>query len=220
MRTGSRRVVDKNRRNLGGRPLYHHVIAALLATCTIDEVVIDTNDELILAEAARVFPQVRLIRRPPELAIDEVQMNEVLLNLVPQVEADLYLQTHSTSPLVKAQTFDCAVRALVESRPEHDSLFGVTPIYKRYWRADGTPLNHDPSRLIRTQDLLPIMEENSSMYLFDRTALEAGRNRIGERPLLFPMDPAEAWEVDDELDLRIVEALYQARVRSSDAMEP
>jgi CMP-N-acetylneuraminic acid synthetase len=220
MRTGSRRVVDKNRRTVGDRPLYHHVIEALLAASTIDEVVIDTNDELILAEAARVFPQVRLLRRPAELAIDGVQLNDVLMNLVPQVEADLYLQTHSTNPLVLAQTFDRAVRTLAEARPEHDSLFGVTPRYKRFWMANGTPLNHNPAQLIRTQDLSPIMEENSCLYLFDRTTLEAGRNRIGKRPLLFQVDPAEAWDIDDELDVAIVEALYRRPRRANPISTP
>ena len=117
MRTGSKRVIDKNRRMVGGRPLYHHVVEALLDAAAIDEVVIDTDDEAILAEAAEVFPQVRVLRRPPELTTDDVQMNDVLLNLVPQVPADLYLQSHSTNPLVRAETFDRAVRTLVESLP-------------------------------------------------------------------------------------------------------
>ena len=75
-------------------------------------------------------------------------------------------------------------------------------------------MNHDPSQLIRTQDLSPLLEENSCIYVFERQTLETRRNRIGERPLLFPMDPTEAWDIDEEVDLMVVEELYRARVRT------
>jgi CMP-N-acetylneuraminic acid synthetase len=58
------------------------------------------------------------------------------------------------------------------------------------------------------------MEENSCMYLFTRDTLVARGNRIGERPILKPIGAEEAWDIDDELDWLVVEALYGQRVAS------
>jgi CMP-N-acetylneuraminic acid synthetase len=37
--------------------------------------------------------------------------------------------------------------------------------------------------------------------LFTRQTLEQRRNRLGERPYLFEIPAAEAWDIDEELDL-------------------
>jgi len=55
------------------------------------------------------------------------------------------------------------------------------------------------------------MEENSCLYVFDGATLRRHGNRIGERPLLYPLDAHEAWDIDDELDWVVVEALYSQR---------
>ena len=65
----------------------------------------------------------------------------------------------------------------------------MTPLQTRLWTVDGRPLNHDPRVLLRTQDLEPVYEENSCLYLFDAATLLRTGNRIGERPLLFAIDP-------------------------------
>ena len=210
MRHSSERVRGKNYRPLGGRPLFHHIVGSLLACSEIAEVVIDTDSELIKEDAAASFPAVRVIDRPRELLGGEVPMTAVLAHDISVVEADLYLQTHSTNPLLKQSTISAAIRTFLEHRDEHDSLFTVTPLQVRLWTPGGAAINHDPDVLLRTQDLEPVMEENSCMYLFDRPTLERTGRRIGERPLLFPLDREEAWDIDEEADWRIVEALYAA----------
>lgn len=211
MRHSSSRVLGKNYRPLAGKPLYRHVVESLLAANRVTEVVIDTDSDLLWEDAASHFPGVRLLERPPHLADEMVSMNDVLLNTVKHVEADIYLQTHSTNPLLRPSSIDAAIDAFVEGRPEHDSLFTVTPVHKRFWTSDGKPVNHDPDRLLRTQDLPPIMEENSCLYIFEREVLEARRNRLGARPLLFPLDAEEAFDIDEELDLLVVGGIVSKR---------
>lgn len=208
MRHESERVKGKNYRPLGGRPLYHHIVSSLIACPQIDEVVIDTDSPLIAAEAASVFPDVRVLPRPEHLLGGDVPMNDVLLHDIEQVDADLYVQTHSTNPLLSARRIEQALDAFLQARDVYDSLFTVTPLYKRLWTPDGEAINHDPMVLLRTQDLSPVMEENSCLYIFDAATLRERGNRIGERPLLYPLDPHEAWDIDDELDWLIVETLH------------
>jgi len=68
-------------------------------------------------------------------------------------------------------------------------------------------LNHDPALLLRTQDLSPVFEENSCLYVFTRHTLETRRNRLGERPQMFEIDRLEAWDIDDETDFAVAELL-------------
>jgi CMP-N-acetylneuraminic acid synthetase len=211
MRHYSQRVPGKNYRPFAGKPLYHHILGSLRACSRIAEIVIDTDSPVIIEGVAEHFPEVTALDRPKHLRGGAVPMNEVLLHDVTQVEADFYLQTHSTNPLLRPDTIARAIDEFLEQYPTYDTLFSVTRVQTRLWDALARPINHNPGILLRTQDLPPIYEENSSLYIFTRETLELARNRIGRRPLLFEIGRMEAWDIDDELDFRIAEFLYLER---------
>jgi CMP-N-acetylneuraminic acid synthetase len=209
MRHNSQRVPGKNYRLLAGRPLFHHILQTLLNCPEFAEVVVDTDSQPVMEGLRQHFPDVRLLERPEHLRADKVPMNEILAYDTSQVEADFYLQTHSTNPLLRSQTVSRAVQALVEGYPAYDSLFSVTRLQTRLWDQLGRAINHNPAILLQTQDLPPVYEENSCLYLFSRQTLLARRNRLGERPLMFEIDAAEAWDIDEELDFAITEFLMK-----------
>lgn len=217
IRHDSERLEGKNYRPLSGIPLYHHIVLSLLSCKEIDEVVIDTDSPLILEEAARKFPDVRLLERPESLCDGRVPMNEVLVHDVSQVDADFYLQTHCTNPLLKAETISRAISAFLESYPRCDSLFGVTRIQKFLWDSVGRPINHNPTMLMRTQDLPAVFEENSNLYLFTAESLLSRRHRLGIRPQMFEIDPIEAWDIDTGLDFEIAEFLLNRRLEGKES---
>jgi CMP-N-acetylneuraminic acid synthetase len=206
MRHESERVPGKNFRPLGGIPLYHHIVRSLLASARVARTVIDTDSDVIKSDAAEAFPDVQVIDRPPELRGSMVPMNSVLLKDVRRVDADLYLQTHSTNPFLRSASINDAIDRLTGDG-NADSLFSVTRLQTRLWSKDGIPINHDRDRLIRTQDLEPVYEENSCLYLFSRESLERAGNRIGARPILYELPADEAWDIDDESDFRVAEAM-------------
>jgi CMP-N-acetylneuraminic acid synthetase len=155
----------------------------------------------------RNFPQVQIISRLEHLRADDVSMNEILIYDTDQIPADFYLQTHSTNPLLKAQTISHAIKLLITNYPTYDSLFSVTRLQTRLYDRHGKAINHNPAELIQTQDLPPVFEENSCLYIFNRENLVAKRHRISDRPLMFEIDAAEAWDIDEELDFAICDFL-------------
>ena len=207
MRHDSKRVPGKNYRPMCGKPLYAHIIETLLSVETISQVVVDTDSPPVIEGLARDYPRVKVLLRPEELCADTTPTNEILIHDTAHVPADLYLQTHSTNPLLKAETIRRAIEQLRQSYPEYDSLFGVTRLQTRLWDELGRAVNHNPSVLLRTQDLPPIYEENSCLYLFTRDTLLSRRNRLGERPMMFEIDAREATDIDVELDFVIAETL-------------
>ena len=202
-------------RPFAGRPLYRHILETLMRAEAVDAVVIDTDDTKLAAEIHRDFSTVRLLQRPEELAGDMASAHEIVRNSVTQIEGSHFLQTHATNPLVRPETIDRAVQAYFDARPGHDSLFSVTPIFKRFYTRAGAAINHDPRGIVRTQDLDPLLEENSCLYVFDRDTILRRRMRIGERPLPFEMPPEESMDIDEELDLVIGEAIHGARAAMS-----
>lgn len=209
MRHHSQRVPRKNFRPLVGKPLYQHILSTLQAVPEINAILVDTDSEIIREGISSLFPKVLTIVRPEHLRADHIPMNEILAYDITQIEADLYLQTHSTNPLLSSTTISRAIQTLLENQPAYDSLFSVTRIRTRLWDQLGRAINHNPSVLLQTQDLPPIYEENSCIYIFNKQTLLTRRNRLGERPLMFEIAASEAWDIDEEIDFFITEHLMQ-----------
>jgi CMP-N-acetylneuraminic acid synthetase len=206
MRHRSERVPGKNYRPFNGRPLFHHIVSTLLSVDRITEVVIDTDSPTITEQAAEVFPTVRVIGRPAHLLGGDVPMTAVLQHDASLFPSAWYLQTHSTNPLLQRSTIDNALDRMEESLGSRDSLFSVTRWQTRLYDAEGRPINHDPNVLLRTQDLPPVFEENSNLYVFTAAQIAAGR-RIGDAAILFEIDPLEAMDIDNEHDFVLAEML-------------
>ncbi|WP_291728290.1 cytidylyltransferase domain-containing protein [Bernardetia sp.] len=209
MRHHSERVPQKNYRTFVDKPLYHHIITTLLNCELISQVVIDTDSEFILEDAQKYFPNVLLLNRPAHLRKGEIPMNDVLINTINQVEADFYLQTHSTNPVLSTKSIQQAIKLFLDNYPMYDSLFSVTQLQTRLYNQLGLAINHNPAILLRTQDLPPIFEENSCLYIFTKKILEENHNRIGKRPYLFSLPKHEAVDIDEEIDFKIAEFLFK-----------
>ena len=214
MRHHSQRVPGKNYRVLAGKPLFHHIIETLLAVPEIAQILVDTDSEPVMDSLRQYFPQVKIIDRPKHLRADDVPMNDILIHDTAQAQADFYLQTHSTNPLLKPETVSRAIQALLTNYPHYDSLFSVTRLQTRLYFQDGRAINHDPRVLIQTQDLPPVYEENSCLYIFTRENLLKHHHRIGETPMMFEIDADEAWDIDEELDFAITDFLLRRNSHS------
>lgn len=211
MRHHSQRVPGKNYRLLAGKPLFHYIIETLLEVPEIEKLVVDTDSEPIIDGLRKHFSNVIILERPENLRADETPTNDVLLHDTAQVKADFYLQTHSTNPLLRPKTISKAIVRFLAHYPEKDSLFSVTRWQTRLYDQHGVAINHDPTGLLQTQELPPVYEENSCLYLFTRQNLLEKNHRIGENPILFEIDPDEAWDIDEELDFEITEFLIRRK---------
>ncbi|MDB5348577.1 MAG: acylneuraminate cytidylyltransferase family protein [Schlesneria sp.] len=201
MKAHSARVSGKNFRSFAGKPLFRWILDALLEVEAVRQIVINTDAREILASHGLTDSDRVLIRdRKPNICGDFVSMNLVLKDDIENVRADAYLMTHTTNPLLSAVTIRTAIEQYQAGllAEKFDSLFSVNRFQTRFYRADGSPVNHDPQNLIRTQDLEPWFEENSNLYLFSRTSFERTQARIGGKPLLFTTPSCESADIDDQ----------------------
>lgn len=214
MKGNSVRVPRKNLRTFCGRPLYHWIVLALAGARHVARTVVETDSDEIAGDVRAHFPDIEVLRRPAHLCGDDVAMNLVIENAMAQLPGEVFLQTHSTNPLLTAATIDAAIEAFAAPGP-HDSLFAVNVWRTRFFWEDGRPVNHNPDELLPTQNLPALLEENSNIYLFTRSGFPKRRHRIGTNPLLFRMEFTEAVDIDEIVHFEMAEALMERRLRAA-----
>jgi len=87
-----------------------------------------------------------------------------------------------------------------------DSAFCAVKLQDYLWQ-DGEPLNFDATNIPRTQDLKPLYQETSGVYVFTKKVFEKYKRRIGKRPFIKEVSFKEAIDIDNPEDFEMAEAL-------------
>ena len=217
MKANSERVKGKNFKDFCGKPLFRWVLDTLLSVPEISNVVINTDAREILKTHGLESSERVLIRdRPSKIRGDLVSMNEVIKDDISNTDADIFLMTHTTNPLLSKKSIESALDFFQKavSAGQHDSLFTVNRVQDRFYTADAKPINHDPNNLIRTQDLEPWFQENSNLYLFTKKSFGETGARIGKTPTMLVTEPFESTDIDTPDDWSFAEAVvsyYRAK---------
>jgi CMP-N-acetylneuraminic acid synthetase len=211
MKGHSERVPNKNLKMFNGKPLFHVIVDKLLTSKYINKIIINTDSDLIADSATNTYKNfIYIHKRIREIQGDFVSMNKIIEFDIKNSNSDIYIQTHSTSPLISIKSLDLAIEKMIDKSIEFDSIFSVTKIQARFYDKNGSPFNHNSKELIRTQDLEPLFEENSNFYIFTKKSFENAKNkRIGLNPLMFEIDKMEAVDIDEPSDFIIAEALHK-----------
>ena len=213
MKAVSERVKGKNFRDFCGKPLFRWILETLQEVDEIDQIVINTDARDILAKNGLTDTERVMIRdRKPEICGNLISMNLVLADDVANVDADFYLMTHTTNPMMSAGTIRKALAAFQEAHAAGtaDSLFTVDKVQTRFYRGDCSPVNHDPDDLIPTQDLEPWFEENSNLYIFTKDSFAKTNARIGKKPMMYESPFFESIDIDtpEDWDFAVVASRY------------
>lgn len=204
----SERIPDKNFKCINGVPLHDILVAKFKESDFINKIYINTDSQRI-KDYYFNDNKVVIIDRQREVIGDFISMNKIIATSLPFITEDVVLQTHATNPLVRIETFESAIKKyFIIKTKKYDSLFSVNVYYKRFFKKDYTPINHDPKILLRTQDLEPLLVENSCIYIFSKESFRESGMRIGIKPFLFEMNEYEAIDIDWPEDMDIVKKLY------------
>ena len=208
MKGNSERVVNKNLKDFCGKPLYHSIVSSLVVCDYIHKIVINTDSDKIKEDVSKFFPEIIIIDRPSEIQGDYVSMNKIIHYDLSIIDGEHFIQTHSTNPLLSSRTIDKAIKCYFDQIDSYDSLFTVTRLQTRLYDEHKKPVNHNPKTLERTQDLEPLFEENSNLYIFSKSSFyKAGSERIGLNSTFFETEKIESIDIDTNEDFFIAESL-------------
>ena len=214
----SSRVPGKNYRDFNGKPLFMIILNTLLKVKQLDDIIIDTNSDLVkklVKENYSDDKKIRVYDRPEHLWDGDIPMNRVLENVITdlKLDHDFFFQTHTTNPLLKPETIIKSIEIFFKKFEEgYDSLFSVKKWQTRLYKLvenEVVALNHNPNELLPTQDLEPLYEENSCIYIFNKENLLKKQHRIGYKPFMFVMDDIESSDIDIETDFVIAENIHK-----------
>ena len=203
IRLNSKRVVGKNLKLLGDKPLLQYILETLTNAASIDEVYVYCSQEEIIP----LLPQgVKFLKRNESLDRDETLGQEIYDAFTKEIDADVYVLAHTTSPFIKVETIDNAVRQVTEGN--HDSAFSAQKVQTFTWYK-GQPLNYDLKEIPRTQTIEPVYFETSAFYIFRKEIWTIEHQRIGRNPYIAIVNPIEGIDIDNPEDFEFAEQVLQ-----------
>ncbi|MCR5739240.1 MAG: acylneuraminate cytidylyltransferase family protein [Lachnospiraceae bacterium] len=204
IKLGSKRVPGKNIKPFfDGTPLMSFIQKACLDAGNIDEVYIYCSDDAVIPY---VIPGVKYLKRPEYLDGDNINANDFIREFMNSVDADIYVNAHTTSPFARPETLEELVDKVAGG--EYDSAFCAEPIRTFMWE-NGKPINFDPDHFPRTQDLPLIYGETSIAYVFTKQSFIKHNRRLGSRPYIKEVGKIEAMDIDYPEDFEIADAIYK-----------
>lgn len=204
IKLNSQRLPYKNILPIGGHPLCWHVVNTLLSVDTIDEVYVYCSDEAV----TQYLPEKAIFKkRDKKLDGDNVKGFEIYRSFISEVEADVYVLAHTTSPFIKADSVKNALSHILSG--EADSAFSAEKIQTFAWYQE-RPINYDINDVPRTQDMEPIWVETSAFYMFRKEIFTVHNRRIGFKPYIQEVSGLEAVDIDEKKDYEMAVKLLGA----------
>ena len=197
------RTPGKNTKELSdGTPLIHLIQKTLLKTNEVDEIYVYCSNPEI---KNYIIPGVNYISRDPKYDTPEADVIDMMKAFSKIVDADIYVQAHATTPFLKSESINKAVKAIKDEG--YDSAFAVTVLQDFIW-SDNKPLNYTLENIPRTQDMIPWYKETTGLYIYRKNVIQELSRRIGNQPFLLEVSEIESLDIDTPLDFEIVDAVY------------
>jgi CMP-N-acetylneuraminic acid synthetase len=189
-----------------GTPLMHFIQRVCLTAKSVDDTFVYCSDERI---KEYVLPGVYFLKRPEYLDGNDICGNEIIREFIKDIDADIYLETHATAPFTSPESFNICVNKVTSG--EYDSAFLATKLLNFLWR-DNKPMNFDPAKFPRTQDLPVIWRECAGAYVFTKETFKRYGRRVGERPYIHEIGAIEAVDIDYPEDFEIANLIYKEMI--------
>lgn len=204
IKLNSQRLPHKNILPIAGHPLCWHLCNTLLKVEGIDEVYVYCSDPAVqeYIPSGTIFKQ-----REKWLDGDTVKGFDIYRSFINEVDADVYVLAHTTSPFIKQASVETALNHVLSG--ENDSAFSAERIQTFAWY-QGKPINYDLNNVPRTQDMEPIWVETSAFFIFKKKIFTVHNRRIGFNPYIQEVSGIEAVDIDEKKDFDLACKLAEA----------
>ena len=209
IKRNSQRIPNKNFLEINSKPLFFWIIDSLLNSEFVDEIVINYDDDYTLQEVSKYFDSIKFCKRPDELLGDDISMNKIIASSLEECTNQSIIQVHTTSPLLKTNTIDKAIKLHLDKKRD---IFSVNKLYERFYDKDLRPINHDINTLVQTQDLEPLYVENSALYIFTKENFRQNNNRINDKSDIFEVIFPENIDIDNFEDFELARIFLEKNI--------
>ena len=197
----SERVPSKNIKELDGVPLVNYVVRTLNKVSCLEQTIIYASEPRICDYIEDDLNYI-FLKRPNYLDTQQANIQDILIEFVKQIKADIIVLLHITSPFIKVETvIECIGKV---SSGDYDSAFAAVSLEKFCW-FQGRPLNYQLNgRIPRTQDADPVIVE-SCLYVFRQDFFEKTGQRNSDKPYIVNIDHFQGQDIDTQKDFEFAE---------------
>jgi len=203
IKLNNQRLPQKNTKAFtNGKPLCYYILNTLSQIKEIDDIYVYCSNP----EIQHYMPEnVRFLKRSETLDQNTTKMNEILLCFANDIDADIYVMTHTTAPFISKESILKGIKAVQENG--YDSSFAAKKLQDFLWK-DGKPFNYDLACIPRTQDLSVLYEETSGFYIYKKEVIRELNRRIGNNPYIVEVGEIESIDIDEQEDFMIADAVF------------
>jgi N-acylneuraminate cytidylyltransferase/CMP-N,N'-diacetyllegionaminic acid synthase len=213
-RGGSKGILNKNLKELLGKPLIAYSIECAIHSKYVDRVIVST-DSLEIAEISKKYGAEVPFLRPSELATDNSPVIDTFIYTIERLERDNgvpinhFIVLQPTSPLRTTKDLDEAIELFISK--DADSVVSYTPeehpiYWHKYLNKEGKLEDFMPSSISRRQDYRKTYYPNGAIYIFKK-ALILQRNYYSENTYAYIMPRNRSVDIDYQEDFDYIEYL-------------
>lgn len=206
-RLGSKRLKQKNLRELHGRTLVEFAVERAMHSGVFEEVWVNSEADVFAPYAEKHGARFHL--RPEALSRDDVTSEDFVMQFIDTHPCDYVVQVHSIAPLLRASEIRAFVKELCTGK--YSTLLSniTTPLQ---CAMDDQPINFSYDRMEMTQSLSPIQIITWSITGWDTKAYkqryDAKQCATFSPPVgYFHIDKLSGLVVKTEEDFQIIEAV-------------
>jgi len=217
-RGGSKGVKNKNIRSLVGKPMIAHTVLQAKACGLFEHIVISTDSDAI-ANAAQEYGAEVFFKRDTAMASDTAGKLDVIKDAFTRSEThysetyDYLIDLDATAPLRDTQDIINAFEQFLKD--DNDNLITAMPSRRSPYfnlvevskEGKVTLSKTLDNAILRRQDAPKSYDMNASIYIWKRDTLLKEDTIFLEKTGLYVMPEERSFDVDCELDFKIVELL-------------
>jgi len=217
-RGGSKGVINKNVRKIGGKPLIAHTIEACINSDIFQSVIVSTEDRKIAIISKKYGAEVPFIR-PKRLSTDNASMDDVLLYGINKLYSlgykfDILVNRDCTVPFIRNIDIAGSVELLRGKkcdavfsvyRQHHNPYFNMMELNSRGFLKFSKTMH---KKVKNRQDAPIVYQLNGFHTIFTKRLLECKTIRkLKALPYEVPLETG--WMIDTEFEFKIAEMIFQ-----------
>lgn len=222
-RSGSKSIVDKNIKDLGGYPLMIHRFLAVKNSAFAHDIWLSTDSEIYRGLAKEYGLEAPFLR-PKELSTDHASSSDVVLHAMQfakerRLEYDLVGLLEPTSPFIKIADLDSAIDKLEKDLEAH----GVVAVKEQrpatiFVQKDAQYLDEFCSNIkelqrVGRQNFVKEITPSGGFYICRWDKFLTEHTFYANKTIAYEVDEISGLEIDEPLDWEFAEFIIERKKR-------
>lgn len=220
-RGGSKGVLRKNIRDLGGKPLIAHSIESALKSNIFSHVIVSTEDKQIAKIAKKYGAEVPFIR-PKKLATSSASMADVMYHGITELKSlgynfDIFVNRDCTVPFIQISDIKKAIQLLRKTKCDQ-----VVGVYKQHLNPYFNMMELNSSGFLKMsktngkrpvgRQSAPIVYQLNGLWVYDKEKFLKYKKPLLPKTLPHEISPETGFMIDTEFEFKIAELIVRNKL--------